>query len=46
MPVWLPEDQEEAFRKGREMAEKGLSPENAEQKASELLSMLPEKADL
>ena len=46
MPVWLPEDQEEAFQKGQELLEKGQRPENAEQKESELLSLLLEKADL
>ena len=46
MPVWLPDDQEEAFRKGQELSAKGKRPENAEQKESELLSLLLEKAGL
>lgn len=44
MTVWLPEDQVEAFQQGQTRSEEGQKPAGAEQKASELLSLLRRKA--
>jgi len=44
MTVWVPEDQVEAFQRGQEQSAKGQRPADAEQKTSELLSLLRQKA--